>query len=165
MTLIKKIIVFFSLFSIGFLLVYLYKRNQKAPKISFYNEQLFDSSQNKIDQNNFKGKPLIVTFYASWCGDCLKELKELNSVKQSDLALIPVICITDETFDKLTSFEQKKKYPFLFCKTKKTFNELSIHSIPVTYLINPKGEVVYEHVGALKWKDKSFLQYAKNLLR
>lgn len=165
MTVIKKILVFSALLSIGFFIVYLYKRYQKAPKISFYNEQFFDSNQNKIDLNNFKGKPFIVSFYASWCGDCIKELKELNSVRDSDLASIPIICITDETFEKLTSFKQKKNYPFQFCKTKKTFNELSIHAIPVTYLFNSKGDLVYEHVGALKWKDKSFLQYAKNLLR
>jgi peroxiredoxin len=165
MTFIKKILVFSGLLSIGFLLVYLYKRYQKAPKISFYKEQFFDSNQNKIDLNDFKGKPFIVSFYASWCGDCIKELKDLNLVKESELTSIPIICITDETFEKLTSFEQKKKYPFLFCKTKKTFNELSIHAIPVTYLFNSNGDVVYEHVGALKWKDSSFLQYAKNLLR
>jgi thiol-disulfide isomerase/thioredoxin len=165
MTFLKKNLIFFVLFSIVFLIVYLYKRYQKAPKISFYNEQFFDSNQNLINLNNFKGKPFIVTFYASWCGDCIKELKELNSIKDSELASIPVLFITDESFEKLTSFEQKKKYPFIFCKTKKSFNELSIHAIPVTYLLNSNGEVVYEHIGILNWRDKSFLQYAKNLLR
>ena len=161
---IKKFLVFLGLLFIGLIGVYLYKRYQKPPQISFFTERFFDSSKREINLSSYKGNPFIVTFYASWCGDCIKELKELNAIKQSELSSIPVVCITDESFEKLLSFEQKKKYPFVFCKSIKSFNELRIHSIPVTYLINADGTVVYQHVGALNWTDNSFLQFAKNLL-
>jgi peroxiredoxin len=160
----KKIFLFFVLFISGLLAVYLYKRFQSAPTIALFQEELLDDKSNRCNLEKYKGNACLVSFYASWCGDCIRELNELNVI-YSQLKNTSVICITDESMDKLISFKTKKNYPFQFYKTEKSFSDLAIHSIPVTYIINSNGEVVYKKVGAVNWKDQSFLQYAKNLLR
>lgn len=160
----KKIIVFLLLFFGGLTAVYLYKRYQTAPTLALFNEELINESGNKCNLENYKGRAIIISFYASWCGDCIRELNDLNSVYDK-LKNIEIICITDEHLEKLHSFKARKNFPFQFYKTEKIFSDLDIHSIPVTYLINTKGEVVYKKVGAVNWKDYSFLQYATNLLQ
>jgi len=161
----KKITLFLLLFSAGLLGLYLYKRFQVAPEISFFKDKLQNQKGEITDLSVFKGKSLIVSYYASWCGDCIKELKELNEIKQYKLSDTEVICVTDETLEKLIEFKTKKKYPFHYYKLPVSFSEIGIHAIPVTYLINSKGQVVYKKVGALHWKDPSFVHYVKNLLQ
>jgi peroxiredoxin len=160
----KKILVFFLLFIAGLLAVYLYKRYQSAPTIALFKEELLDVNEHPCNLDKYQGKPCIISFYASWCGDCIRELTDLNAI-HAQLKNTSIICITDESIDKLISFKEKKNYPFLFYKTEKSFSEFDIHAIPVTYIINSKSEIVYKKVGAVNWKDTSFLQYAKNLLR
>ena len=75
-----------------------------------------------------------MSFYASWCPDCLKELKALNQIKNEKLSGVEVLAITDETMEKLISFKTKKQYPFTFLKLSKSFNDLKIFSIPTVYL-------------------------------
>lgn len=149
----------------GLIGLYYFNKYKVAPKLEVTNLDISDSSGVKFDWNSLKNKPVIVSFYASWCGDCLKELKEINSIKNNKLADIPVIAITDESVDKLISFKNKKNYPFTFLKLNKSYSEIGIHSIPVVYLLNTKHEVVYEHIGYINWTDESTLNHLKNLMK
>ncbi len=160
----NKIALFLLLVVGGLISLYMYKKYRVAPTIPLLAQEVFDDENAKVNLDSFKGKPLIISYYASWCGDCIKELKELNEVKEEHLKGITIICITDETQEKLISFKTKRNFPFQFYRINKSFDEIGIHSIPVTYLVNAKGEMVYNKVGALQWKDFSFMQHAKKML-
>jgi len=160
----NRIIIFLILFVTGLVGLYLYKKYQVAPTIELLSQDVYDEQNAKMNLSLFKGKPIIISYYASWCGDCMKELKELNEVKTKELNDIVVICITDEPVEKLISFKTKHNYPFLFYRLNKSFSEINIYAIPVTYLIGAEGDVVYNKVGAVQWKDNSFLNYAKKML-
>jgi thiol-disulfide isomerase/thioredoxin len=144
--------------------LFYYKKYRVAPSIPLLTQELIDEQNIKTSLEQYKGKPMIISYYASWCGDCRKELKELNEVIDADLKNVRVICITDEEQQKLISFTAAHNYPFQFYRLTKRFSDINIHSIPVTYLVNSKGEVVYNKVGAVKWKDKSFMEFAKKQL-
>ncbi|HEY1041090.1 MAG TPA: TlpA disulfide reductase family protein [Bacteroidia bacterium] len=160
----KKVGLFLLLLAAGLVGLFLYKKYKIAPDLPIMQQELYTENGEKTTLSGRKGKPMIISYYASWCGDCLKEMKELNAVKDTALANIEVICITDEPAEKLTSFKNKHMYPFSFYRIAKRFNEIGIYTIPVTYLINSKGEMVYNKVGAIRWKDPSFIQYAKKQL-
>ena len=161
----KKIILFFVVIAGGLLGLYMYKKYKVAPTLAILKQELFNEKGEKLTLSSNQGKPMIISYYASWCGDCLKEMKELNEVRDTALADIAVICITDENIEKLISFKTKYAYPFSFYRIGKRFSDIEIYTIPVTYLINSRGEVVYNKVGAIRWKDPSFLQYAKKQLQ
>jgi peroxiredoxin len=160
----KRVGIFMALVLAGLLGLYLYKKYRIAPSIPLLEQQVIDAAGNKSDLSAYKGKALIISYYASWCGDCIKEMKELNSVKAEALPDVEVICITDEPAEKLISFQQSRGFPFAFYRIGRSFHELGIHTIPVTYLVDKKGEVVYNKVGVVKWKDDSFLAHAQKLL-
>jgi len=160
----KKITLFFLLFISGLIGLYLFKRYQSAPEIALFKEEFLNDKGQKCNLEKYNNNACIISFYASWCGDCIRELNDLNRI-YTELGNVTVLCITDETIEKLNSFKAKKKYPFQFYKTEKSFSDLDIHAIPVTYIVNSNGKVVYKKVGALDWKDNSFLQYAKHLLK
>jgi len=145
--------------------MYFFNKYKVAPKIDIVNLEVIDENSKAFDIKSLKGQKVIVSFYASWCGDCLKEMKTIDSIKDSKLKDITVLAITDETIEKLISFKTKKLYPFTFLKLNKSFNDLKIYSIPTIYLLNTKGEIVYEHIGYVNWEDESTLNHLISLMQ
>ncbi len=148
--------------AIGF---YFYNKYNVAPKIDISKIEVVDQDTVLFDIKSLKGQKVIVSFYASWCPNCIDELREINSIKQQKLNDVTVLAITDEGLQKMNDFKTKTQYPFTFLALTKNFNEFGIFSIPTTYLVNTKGEVVYDNVGYIDWKDESTLKYLKHLMQ
>ena len=151
----KKIIGFALLI---LFLVFLYRKFRVAPSLPFAETKLVNIQGETINFSQITKEKKIVCFYASWCGDCLKELNDLNQVYDS-LNGLKVIAITDEGLESAIDFSSRKKYPFTFYSLTRSFSEIDIHSIPVTYILNDRGEVIFEKVGAINWKDASFKKH------
>lgn len=161
----KKNIYFILIIAIfGLAGLYFFNKYNVAPKIDIINLAVLDETSQPFDIKSLKGKKVIVSFYASWCPDCLKELKTLNQIKGEKLSDVEVLAITDETMEKLISFKTKKQYPYTFLKLTKSFNDLKIFSIPTVYLLNTKGEIVYEKVGYINWENEAELLHLKTLM-
>lgn len=160
----RKIYTLLLIAVLGLIGLYYFNKYKVAPKLNITQLDIIDSTGAKFDWGTVN-KPAIVSFYASWCGDCIKELKEIDAIKNEKLQDVNIIAVTDESMEKLISFKNRKQYPFTFLKLKKTFNEIGIHSIPVVYLLNTKQEVVYEHVGYINWSDESTLNHLKALMQ
>jgi thiol-disulfide isomerase/thioredoxin len=156
------IIILVALFGVAGL--YIFNKYRVAPTIEISKLNVVDQDTIKFDIKSLKGKKVIVSFYASWCPNCLEELQVLNSIKNSKLSDIEVLAITDESIEKLVAFKTKTQYPFTFLTLTGTFPEIGINSIPVTYLLNTKGEIVYNNVGYIEWKDESTLNHLKSLM-
>ncbi|MHB8403467.1 MAG: TlpA family protein disulfide reductase [Bacteroidia bacterium] len=156
-----------GLFVVGLSLVllYQYQKYRVAPKADLASLACIDTTGNSIDLTNLRGKKTMLTFFATWCGDCLLEMKLLNEAKKTALQDVDIIAISDEPISKITSFMHKKNYPFAFLKLQMSFSSIHINAIPVTYLINAKGEVVYSKVGAINWKDPSVIAFTEETLK
>lgn len=149
---------------LGVIGLYYYNKYNVAPTIDIAKLDVVDQDTNKFDMASLKGKKVIVSFYASWCPNCIEELKILNSIKNQKLADIDVLAVTDESIEKLVAFKNKTQYPFTFLTITGQFPEIGINSIPVTYLLNTKGEIVYNNVGYVEWNDESTLEHLKGLM-
>ncbi len=147
----------------GLIILFYFNKYKVAPSIDLTKLEIVTETEQPFNMTQLKGKKLIVSFYASWCGNCLEELKDINKVKQSDLSDIEVVCITDEPIEKIAQFKERTGYTFLFLKLKKNFQDINIYSIPVTYIVNEKLEVVEEHLGYVDWTDASTLNHIKSL--
>jgi len=144
--------------------LYFYNKYNVAPSIQVDKLEILNQDSTKFDIHSLKGKKVIISFYASWCPNCIDELKVLNTIKNEKLSDIEILAITDESMDKLISFKNKKQYPFTFLKLNASFPEIGIASIPTTYLLNTKGEIVYNKVGYIEWDDESNLNHLKSLM-
>lgn len=146
---------------IGF---YFYNKYKVAPSIDFTKLSLVNLNQQSVKFEAFKGKKVVVCFSASWCPNCLDELKELNDIKNSKLMDVEVVVISDEPIEKISLFKEKTAYPFTFLKLNQAFNDIGIFSIPTSYIVNTKLEVKKETVGYLDWKDASTAEHLLKLM-
>lgn len=159
---IYTVLIILAVAALGF---YFYKKYNVAPTIDISKIQVVDQDTNLFDIRSLKGQKVIVSFYASWCPNCLVELKEINAIKASRLSDVTVLCVTDESIDKMVAFREKTAYPFTFVTLVSNFRDFGIHSIPTTYLLNTKGEVVYDNVGYIDWADESTCEHLKSLMQ
>ena len=145
--------------------LYQYQKYRVAPKADLAKLVCTDTLGNTINIASYKDKKIILLFFATWCGDCLKEMKQLDEVMKNNLKDVEVIAISDEPMEKITAFAARKKYPYTFLQLNKPFASIDIYAIPVTYLINTKGEVVYSKVVAINWKDPSVISFTEETLK
>ena len=138
---------------------YFYKKYFIAPKISFPNLTIYDLEGKAHQLDEFKGKPVLVNFWATWCGTCLQEMPELyDASKILKEKGIETILISDETQEKVRNYQDKSGYDFQYFTTKLDREDLKIYSIPTTYLMDKNGNVVFSKVGKERWSSPEMIK-------
>ena len=109
-----------------------------------------DGQMQSLDQ--YQGKWVIVNYWATWCGTCLKELPDLVSLHEDNKDRdIVVVGVNFESIDndRLKAFvaEQAIPYPVLRSEPVPVTAVGKVPALPTTYIINPDGKVVAGQVG------------------
>ena len=96
-----------------------------------------------------KDKPILIDFWATWCGPCIAGLLETNDLIEEYSDRIEFIAMTDPTSRKVDKFLHSKKFRhnFLVDSTRQTFNEYFVKSIPQAFLIDRHGIIQWEGNG------------------
>ncbi len=111
--------------------------NQEAPE--FIVEQWIS------EEPNMEDKYLLIDFWATWCGPCIRTIPKLNNIHEKYKDKLVVIGISDEEKKKVKKVTNQKIDYFSAIDTKKRMSsELQIKGIPHCLIINPNGIVVWE---------------------
>jgi len=131
-----------------------------------YDEIVFnDENQKNIDLADFKGKLLILNFWATWCVPCREEMPSLDLL-QSDFRLNNIkifpINIGQEDLSKSVIFfkELKIKNLNIYYDPAVTLaKKFSLRGIPTTILLNKEGKEFARVIGSIDFGNKEFINW------
>ncbi len=115
---------------------------------------LLDLHGKKHRLADYRGKWVLVNYWATWCPPCLEEIPELevfhSNHKDSD-AVVLGVNMEDIDLEKLKAFveEQFISYPILRSRPGFRTELGPVSGLPTSYLISPRGEVVARQVGPI----------------
>jgi peroxiredoxin len=124
---------------------------RKAPSFSL---KMLDGEK-VVSLNDFKGKPVLLKFWATWCPSCVEELPPMEKFSEgrTDQLVILMAAIDGEKERKVQRLIKDKKItvPVLLDPKAKTARAYGVNMIPVSFFINREGLIVGTALGERDW--------------
>ncbi len=123
-----------------------------------------DLNEKNLDLSVYKGKKIVINYWATWCGPCIKEMP---SIKRAEEILedygYTFLLVSDETISKISKFKNDRNFDFKFLKSIKPYELLGIYSMPTSYIFDENGKKIETIVGAIEWDSEEMISKLKML--
>jgi len=130
-----------------------------------YDWKLKGINVDDYDFESVKGKVVFVNFWATWCPPCRAEMPSIQKLYDDYKDKVEFIFVSNEKSGTVSNFLTKNNYSL---PSYNQFNnsppEFSVSSIPATYLLNKKGEIVIHSIGAENWNSDKIRKLLDELL-
>ena len=118
--------------------------------------------------DEYRGRVVLVNFWASWCPPCIQEMPVLERLKQT---------LNEQPFEILAINVGEKKYrvwkfvklisfglPVLLDTRKDTFNSWGVSVLPTSFLLDRQGRIRYRVQGDIEWESEDVVALIETLI-
>ncbi len=120
---------------------------------------LLDADDAEHSLADFRGKWVVLNFWATWCAPCRHEMPSLDrlQVAMPDLAVVPVATGRNAVEGIKRFFEEAeiKSLPILRDPKSQLARGMGVMGLPVTVILNPEGQEVARLIGDAEWDSDS----------
>jgi thiol-disulfide isomerase/thioredoxin len=123
---------------------------------------------NPVSLRDFRGRPVLITFWATWCASCQEEMPILEKFSEGkrDQLMILLIAIDGERKKAVQTIVGKNKVtlPVLLLLKEKVMDQYGVRGwVPQTYLIDQEGMLVGKVIGQRDWSSPEAWSCMKEL--
>ncbi|WP_019241385.1 MULTISPECIES: TlpA disulfide reductase family protein [Bacillus] len=125
------------------------KDNQKAPDFTLENLQ-----GEQVSLSDYKGKKVILNFWATWCGPCREEMPDMEKYYQEAGDSIEILAVNMDTDNDVKGFVENYHltFPILLDIKDEMSRPYDIISFPTTYFIDEQGIIKEKHIGQMSYE-------------
>ncbi|HBU29842.1 MAG: hypothetical protein A2X71_10495 [Thiobacillus sp. GWE1_62_9] len=117
---------------------------------------------------DYRGKVVVLNFWASWCPPCLREMPSMERLrlKMAGRPLAIVALDSAETTDEVNGFLSKMKlgFPILLDPDGSNTKRWKVFALPTTFLLDAEGHVRYVLTGPTEWDEGEALAVIESML-
>jgi len=121
------------------------------------------------DLNDYKGKVVLVQFWATYCGPCRQEMPTMNKMRKEmgDVPFKILAIDMGETRAEVEQFvsEVKPEFTILLDEEGKSITDWQVFAVPSNFIIDPQGKIRYTLFGGVDWDDKTLINKIKALAK
>jgi thiol-disulfide isomerase/thioredoxin len=131
-----------------------------------YEEVIFkDINQNNIDLDSYKGKLLLINFWATWCAPCREEMPSLDLLqldsRLDNLKIFPINIGQENQLKSKTFFKELniKNLDIYFDSKLVLTKKFALRGVPTTIIFNKDGKELARIIGSIDFNDEKFISW------
>jgi len=131
---------------------------------------LQNMDEEKISLSDYRGKVVLLNFWATWCPPCVREMPSMERVQErigkDEFNVIAVNQMEDpdDVFAFTGQLELEPTFDILFDSESKVSRTYAVRGLPTTYLIDKKGNIRYRAVGGRDFDHAEVMTIIKKLI-
>ena len=134
------------------------------------NFELQDMDEENVKFSDYRGKVVLLNFWATWCPPCVREMPSMERLQQQvgrdDFRVVAVNQMEspDDVFAFTGQLELDPTFDILFDRESKVSRAYAVRGLPTTYLIDKKGNIRYRAVGGREFDHAEVVKIIKQLI-
>jgi len=124
--------------------------------------KLADINEEVHRLSDYRGKVVILNFWATWCPPCRFELPSMERLWQllQKEGVVMLAINVGENADTIFTFtsDYPVTFPLLMDRDSKVTEKYPVLGIPTSFVIDPQGRIIYRAVGTREWDDKKLIK-------
>ena len=129
---------------------------------------LSDLSGRLHQSSDYRGRAYIISFWATWCVPCIRELPDLQRAAEI-LENDGIVVLTANSSESREVIEQfmathPVNLPVLLDQGSNMLRQWRVLALPTAYLVNTEGRIVARVVGGIEWAEASILRHVQSLI-
>ncbi len=171
MSILKKtaiILLFASILTMG----YSQEENKTLSKVPSVELKTMDGKSFNTSAISNNGKPVIITFWATWCKPCLKEHAAINDVyddwvEETGVKLYAISIDNARSSKSVKPLVDGKGWTFevLLDENGDFKRAMNVNVPPHTFILDGKGQIAWQHVGYLEGDESQYIEVVKKLIK
>ena len=124
-----------------------------------------DQKNNQLDLKDFRGKLILLNFWATWCAPCKEEMPSLDKLQSNrnfnNLEIFP-INIGNDSIEKSQKFYENLEIQNLkiyFDNPDTLARKLSLRGLPTSVLFDKEGNEFARIIGSIDFENKKFIEW------
>ena len=161
----KKLIL--SIFTIAFFTVSSFSQNRTLPSVKVKN---LKGSLINIQTIENDGKPIVISFWATWCKPCKKELNAIAEVYEewqddTGVKLVAISIDDSRSASKVKPYVNSSgwEYEIYLDPNRDLSRSLGVSTVPHTFLLDGDGNIVWEHRGYIEGDEEELLEQIEHI--
>lgn len=117
---------------------------------------------------DYRGRVVVVNFWATWCPPCREEMPSLQraweALRQEGVEVLAIDVGEDEDAVFTFTAEYPVEFPLLMDRDGSVIERWPVKGLPTTFVVDPQGRLAYRAVGGRAWDDPQLIALLRGLL-